>query len=372
MTKNTTVKSLSYRIQSFMKRLRVLSRDLNPNEFSLESPIFTEERKSLLEEGYVKRLVIFLRGTGCTLVELNGGCTFCGFYQATNFGKKITDKQYIHQIHSVLNNKLTNISQYSVISLYNDGSLFSEQEIGFEALREIFRILSAIPTVKRIVIESKIQDLSLKKIEALRKSTSKEIEIAFGFESSDPIIRRLCINKTFNNSKVLKLIEMMDSINILPVGLIMAKPPFLTEDEAIDDIIKSFAFLQNTKIHRIDMELPIIAEKTLTHALWEKGYYQPILLSSIISIMEKIRILGMDKKIYISPSSYSVPSVHSTNTNNDVNNLFESFNSTQDFDLFRNFSITHNVKEIEMKLDSDFGQFPLMERILKLLNILEA
>ena len=102
MTLYPSIKELSYRIQRFMKRLREITRRENPRDFSLDSPVFTEERRSLLEEGYVKRLVIFLRGTGCGLVEQNGGCTFCGFYHATNLGEKITDQQYIHQIQSVL------------------------------------------------------------------------------------------------------------------------------------------------------------------------------------------------------------------------------------------------------------------------------
>lgn len=371
MNQKPSVKEASYRIQRFMKHLRDLTKEKAPRNFSPESPVFTEERRSLLEEGYVKRLVIFLRGTGCRLVELTGGCTFCGFYHATNLGEKITDEQYIHQVKSVLEDKTIDISQYKVICIYNDGSLFSEQEIAFEALCEIFRILSAIPTLRRIVIESKIQDLSLSKIQALRKTTDKEIEIAFGFESSNPLIRRLCINKNFNNYKVMKLMNLMDINGILPVSLMMAKPPFLTEEEATIDIIHSLLFLQNSNVHRIDIELPTIVEKTLTHMLWKQGYYKPIQLPSVLKIMEKAASIGITKKIYISPPSYSVPSIDKTHTDAEVDNLFELFNHTQNFELFRSFSLKHKFEETEMKFDREFGSLTLIDRIDKLLNILE-
>jgi len=68
----------------------------------LEEVIFTDKRKSYFHGEFVDRLVLFLRGTGCSWVSDHGGCTFCGFWNATNFGEKIAKEDYLHQVSHVL------------------------------------------------------------------------------------------------------------------------------------------------------------------------------------------------------------------------------------------------------------------------------
>ncbi|MEG0309163.1 MAG: hypothetical protein RR636_14570 [Clostridium sp.] len=188
-------------MRSYLKNLRDLSSKENKKDLNmLSNVIFTETRIGYSNNQYVDRLVLFLRGTGCSLVKETGGCTFCGFYNATNLGVKISDEEYIKQVRKIVNDKGFDISRYPIICIYNDGSMLREEEISFNALIKIVQMLNGKNDIKKIVIESRVEDITEEKLIKLKAATNKAIEIAVGFESANPLIRDLCINKNFENN----------------------------------------------------------------------------------------------------------------------------------------------------------------------------
>ncbi|MBK9499254.1 MAG: hypothetical protein IPO06_07810 [Leptospiraceae bacterium] len=88
---------LARRIQSYLKDLRNKS-EFDREEFSVDRPVCTEIRHARYNGDLVQKLIIFLRGTGCSSIELNGGCTFCGFYSATNHGIKLNRSNFLNQL----------------------------------------------------------------------------------------------------------------------------------------------------------------------------------------------------------------------------------------------------------------------------------
>lgn len=299
-------KELREKIQQIMMDLR---KNVKPNKYTdhdIQNCVMTEVRQGYIDGKIVERLIIFLRGTGCYLTRKQGGCTFCGFYNATNYNNQIPDIFFITQVENVLNELGENIKKYPIICLYNDGSLLSEDEISVSVISQIFEILEQIPTVKKVVIESRVDDVVESRIQQIRNVYHKEMEIAVGFESCNQEVRELCMNKYFSNERFEYAVKMCKSYQIDIIPLMILKPVFLTEREAIQDYVQSLQYLEQFHLSRIDMEIMTIEKNTLTYLLWKQGYYHLPKLWSVIEILRQKEKFNLHTRVYISPMHYSV------------------------------------------------------------------
>jgi len=337
----------------------------------LQQVVGLEPREGYLHGEYVKRLVIFMRGTGCSHVTETGGCTFCGFYNATNFGEKISNQDYILQIRNVIESKEIVFSEYPIICLYNDGSMLNEKEISFEAVISIFEMLKDQDSVKKIVIESRIADITEEKLSSLKQITHKEVEIAVGFESANETIRDLCINKNFSKEHFEETHQLAVNIGISIVPLLIIKPPYLTELEAIHDYVESLLYLEQFHFQRIDMELPTIEKDTLVYELWQQQMYRPLWFWSVIEILRLLEKASFKTRLYISPPNYSVPAEVKTsncdNCDDQIYQAIEAFNHLGDVTIFD--SIECACQTIwEEQLESDIWEGDIPARIEKSLE----
>jgi hypothetical protein len=366
--------NLARRIQRFLKDLRSKSESEREN-FSVDRPVCTEIRKTQYKGALVQKLIVFLRGTGCSSIEQNGGCTFCGFYSATNHGIKLERKNFLNQLQFAFDLHKKELNQFPVISLYNDGSMLSEQEISLDVTLEMIRTLSTFKNLQLITTESKLQDITEEKILKIKNATDKELELSFGFESSDPVVRRLCINKNFTNKKVIEISKLLKAQNFSCTALVMLKPPFLSEQEAIDDAVKSLEFLENTEIDRIDIELPTVEAFTLTHELWKMDLYKPIMLWSVVEILKRKHELNLKKKIYVSPANYTVRAIATSSNcnlcNENFSHLFMEYNKANDISVFDNLTCECKHDWNQRLIPSSLEQLPLANRVGKMMDAIE-
>lgn len=298
--------------------------------------VFTERRKGYLDGAYVDRLVLFLRGTGCAWTSQTGGCTFCGFWGATQFGGRVADADYKAQVIHAL---ATAPADDPIVCLYNDGSMLVDREIGLEVVVDLCRLLAARAHVRRVVIEAKVIDLDARKIERLANvMNGKELEVAVGFESAEPIIRDLCINKGFPNALFEAKVRLLANQGISLVPLVMLKPPFLTEGQAVCDVVRTLEYLEPYGLARIDLELATVERHTLTHDLWSVGLYTTPRLWSVIEILRQRHARGFRTPLFVSPPNYTVPSVATTancpSCTSTCARLLERYNATGDVAVF--------------------------------------
>lgn len=280
------------------------SRDTNMER--LQKIVFCDIRKGYLNGQYVDRIVLFLRGSGCNLANRTGGCTFCGFWDVTTFGSKIKDEDYMLQVENVIKDEELNFSQYPIVCMYNDGSMLEESEISLNVVLGLCRKLAARGHVKRIVIEAKVVDINRKKVSQLREAIgSREFEIAVGFESANELVRDHCINKNFERQQFETNYHILKEYGITLIPLVMVKPPFLTESQAIEDVVNTLEYLEPFNLQRIDLELATIEKNTLVHELWESGMYTTPKLWSVIEILNRKEVLGLKTPIFLSPPNYT-------------------------------------------------------------------
>lgn len=328
------------------EKLRMVLKDIRMNptkestcsEDMFRKVIGVEPRFGYLDGRYVKRLVVFLSGTGCSLATETGGCTFCGFYNATNFGRKVSDENYLEQIQGVIQSEKYDFKEFPIICLYNDGSLLREEEISFQAFQAILKILDQEKSVEKIVIEARVEDITEEKLQRMKQATSKQLEIAVGYESANPMIRDLCINKSFTQEVFERNAKVAKTLGISIVPLLMVKPPFLTEYEAVADYVESLKYLDQFGLKRIDMELPTVEENTLLHRLWLKDQYAPLWFWSMIEILRQRDRAGLKTPLYISPQNYSVSAKAKTSNcpicDEQIHKAIERFNMDGDVKAF--------------------------------------
>lgn len=368
-------KEVREEIREYIKQLRQFSKIENNKKSDLSNKVlFTETRRGFFNNEYIERLVLFLKGTACSLAIETGGCTFCGFYNATNFGVKIAHEDYIAQVKSVLNDKDINFSKIPVICIYNDGSLLREEEISFSTLVNIIGILNEKDGIKKITIESRIEDITEEKLAIIKTVTDKEIEIAVGFESANSTIRDLCINKSFENSVFEKKCKIAKKYDVSIVPLLLFKPPFLTEYEAIEDFVKSLEYLEGFDFKRIDMELLTVEKYTMVFDLWKNKMYTPPKLWSVIEVLKKRQDRGLKTPLYISPPSYSVSAEAKTSNcykcDDFINSAIENFNRYGDISILKNIDCSCKKEWIDLQIQKNSNE-NLLERVNDILKALK-
>ncbi len=197
-------------------------------------------------------------------------------------------------------------ARFQILGLYNAGNLLNESEMPFNALEKICLRISQNPHIKRISIESKPEYIDAEKLKRIAFILQgKEIEIGMGIETLNEKVRDLCINKPYSRRLLEKKVELMLNLGVIPKAYLLLKPPFLTEQESIDDFLSSYRQLHQMGIHRIDCETMTVEDHTLVHLLWQKGLYRTPWLWTIIYLLEQLK----ESKIYFTPFRYIVNSL---------------------------------------------------------------
>lgn len=362
---------LKQKIQQTMLDLRNNVKINNYTEEDMSNCVMTEIRKGYLADEIVDRLIIFLRGTGCYMTRKQGGCTFCGFYNATNYTKRIPDHYFMKQIENALEKYKDCMEKYPIICIYNDGSLLCEEEISQSIIYKIFEKLEQIPTVKKVVLEARVDDITEEKIREIRKIYHKELEISVGFESSNEEIRELCMNKYFSNERFESIVELCKRYNAEIIPLMILKPAFLSEKEAIDDYISSLKYLDKFNLSRIDMEIMTIEKNTLNHILWKQGYYQLPKLWSVIYILQRKKALDLKTRVYISPMHYSVEAECMSSNCKQCTDLvvryFNQYNESENPEIFNKIQCDCKKEWIQL-INEKVGTLDLHRRVEYIMN----
>ena len=337
--------------------------------FSKEKLVKTDTRIGHIDGKPVKRLVIHLRSNGCGWKK-SGGCTMCGFWNETSQQKdkdRVKAEDFISQFKGAL--KAFNLSRYPILSIYNAGSAFNEEEIPFEALETIFRMISKIPAIKQIILESRVEYVTKNKVRQLKNIIAgKDLIIGAGLESSNDTIRELCINKGLPIKRFEEYIELSKSLGMNSRIYVLIKPPFLTEMEAIEDVVGTTRYLYDLGVSDIHYETTTIEKNTLVHILFNKRLYQMPWLWSIVEIINRVSPFA---KPFLSPFRYIVDAqgiAHNcTLCNNRVTHaLLDDYCSS--FDLSRLEKLDCSCKSRWLEEIMKPAELSLEERVLKILS----
>lgn len=237
----------------------------------------TEVAMSSVNKGYmggdkIERVIFYLSSTGCTWCKTEfGGCLMCGHYHGTTKGRHISKQSYYQQF--IAEYQKYNFSRYPMVCIYNAGSMLNPDEMHYDDLGLILSTIDENPLIKHLIIESRPEYITDEAIRIIKRNIRKTIiEIGIGLETTSETVRDLCINKGFSFDDYKTAAKMIKNNGIKLLTYLTVKPLFLTENEAVKDVLESIASIENfTDV--ISLEPTSIQRGTLVEYFYNNGYY---------------------------------------------------------------------------------------------------
>jgi archaeosine synthase beta-subunit len=260
---------------------------------NLDRPAHLEVREEWFRGENVKRAVVFLLTNGCEWALASGhGCTMCGHLaKQTRTEQPISASHIIGQFRTALH--AIDSEGIPVLNIFNNGSFFNEREIPAEARRSMLHMINDSNSVKKLLVECRPEYINASVVNELRNIIpDKELEIAIGLETSSDRVRRLAINKGFSLREFSEAARVIKGNDIGLKAYVLLKPPFLSEQEAIDDAVQSIKTAFSMGVDTVSLEAVTVQRYTLVEFLSERGMYRVPWLWSILEVIKRTAHLG--------------------------------------------------------------------------------
>jgi len=269
--------TLSHRLRS---RLSALSRSLHsPNLGSgpLERALSHKSDSILFDGARRRRKRIVLLTVGCSIAT----CTMCPFPSESHSG--VEPRHLIQQFESCLaGDRLEN---YEMLTLFCNGNFFSAKEID-PGVRQYIFSRAREAGLGYVVVESLPQFLTTPVLKATRKQLgATRLAVFMGLQSADDFVRNVCVNTTCSLQAFETACQGLLQQGDIPAAFLMIKPPFLTEQESIQDVLRSLTVLGRLKVRHATLCPARVAPNTLLAQLQARGDYQPASVWSLIDIL---------------------------------------------------------------------------------------
>lgn len=230
-------------------------------------------------------LSIVLSSVGCTHARSSeGGCTMCS-YLLDGSNRNPTEEEYLLQFQAAMSKLDGQTAPFSV-KIYTSGSFLDSEEISTSTRRRILESISNDDRIREVVLESRpefVTDSVLAEIHNILGD--RRIELGIGLESSSDTVRAICINKNFNLQSFTDSVETAKKHGVGIRAYVLQKPPFLTENSALLDAVKTVSDALSLGVTTISLNPVNVQRNTLVEDLWEKGKFRPPWLWSVVEVL---------------------------------------------------------------------------------------
>ncbi len=261
-----------------MRRIRAKADNAGP----ADEPTRVWMDRDRTPDGADRSLTIILNTGGCRWAD-KGGCTMCGYVaEATT---EVTDDDLQTQLETALEYESEHArSPAPVVKIYTSGSALDDRELS-PAIRE--QIATRFGTRDRLVIESLPQFIDQKRLTPFLEQ-DYAVDIAVGLETADDRIRQDCVNKPFRFTDFEAAAETAAAAGAGIKAYLLLKPPFLTEAEAIDDMVESVRACSAVEgCHTVSMNPTNVQRYTMIDEQYFNGGYRPPWLWSIVAVLRR-------------------------------------------------------------------------------------
>lgn len=252
-----------------------------------------ELRKGYLNSREITRLIVYLRSSGCQwmLDDSMGGCNMCGHLAGTTKGKTISASDYLVQFQSIVSQ--FDFSSIPMLCLYNAGSFLNDSEMPSESRKAIYESIDRIEGIEHVIIESRPEYVTKAALADLRSALDKHVEVGIGLESSSELVRQVALNKGFALSAFEEAIARCHEREVSALAYVLLKPPFLSEQAAIDDAVSSIHWAFDHGVDVVSLEPVSVQKGTLIHLLHNMQLYRPPWIWSVLSVIQRVHSRGL-------------------------------------------------------------------------------
>jgi radical SAM enzyme (TIGR01210 family) len=228
-----------------------------------------------------RKKVILMSG-GCSVPT----CTMCPFTNENNYGHHRAPGALLAQVDAVLA-RTPGEPDYSMLALYNDGSFFAPREIPVDVRLAIAERVAAAG-VTHLVVESLPQFITGKALAPfVQRLGPVTLEIGVGLQSSDDLVRETLVNTRITRPVFERALTAMREHGVVPKIYLMIKPPFLTDGEAITDVVQSVAYVRALGVDGVTLCPTRVSRNTVAWQLYENGQYQPPNLWTVVEAVRR-------------------------------------------------------------------------------------
>ena len=248
-------------------------------------------------DGVVDSLTIILNTGGCRWARA-GGCTMCGYVAESVEGGSVAHEDLLTQVEACLDHERAHADELTgdrttaaQVKIYTSGSFLDEREVPAET-REA--IAETFADRDRIVVESLPDFVDREKVTDFT-SRGLATDVAIGLETATDRVRHDCVNKYFDFEAFEAAAEAVAGVDAeqdqASAGIkayLLMKPPFLTEQEAIDDMIASVERCAAVEgCHTVSMNPCNVQRHTMVEDLFHDDGYRPPWLWTVAAVLEQ-------------------------------------------------------------------------------------
>jgi len=301
-------------------------------------PIVWKEKERLKGE-IVDCITVILRTIGCYW----NSCLMCG-YKRDSY--PATEKELVEQVNYALS------EQTPVVKIFTSGSFFDDREVS-PSVRAYIRKKIEELGVEKLIVESRPEFITEEK---LKEFEGINLEVGIGLETANDFIREYCINKGFKFKDFERAAKILKDFGFRVKAYLLLKPPFLSEKEAIEDVVFS-ANVVGDLVDVVSINPTNVQKDTFVEKLWKMGLYRPPWLWSAVEVLKRISIEAICDPV----AAGKIRGPHNCGICDlKVAKAIKEFSLTQDKTVFENLSCECIAKWKKVLKIEDYSRIPVL------------
>jgi len=235
-------------------------------------------------DGVKQSLTIILNTGGCRWARA-GGCTMCGYVAESVEGGSVSHEALMDQLQICLDHEEENADDPAeLIKIYTSGSFLDEREVGTETRKAVAETFA---DRDRIVVESLPDFVDREKLADFTER-GLSTDVAVGLETATDRVRQDCVNKYFEFADFEAACAEAAAAGAGVKAYLLMKPPFLSEREAVEDMVSSVRRCAGVEgCHTVSMNPCNVQRYTMVDDLFFRGGYRPPWLWSVADVLER-------------------------------------------------------------------------------------
>jgi len=216
----------------------------------------------------------------------------CGYVAESVEGGTVPHADLMAQIEAALAHECEHVAEHRdgthgpcpLVKIYTSGSYLDEREVPAETRAAIAETFAGRD---RIVIESLPDFVAAEKLADFTEH-GLAVDVAVGLETATDRVRHDCVNKYFDFADFETACAAAADAGAGVKAYLLLKPPFLTESEAVEDMIASVRRCAGIDgCHTVSMNPTNVQRYTMVEQLYFDGGYRPPWLWSVVEVLRE-------------------------------------------------------------------------------------
>ncbi len=255
------------------------------------------EREAIGSEE-VPAFVLILRTRGCYWADQKG-CSMCGYAKDT-LGRSATPAELAEQ----LDRALARYQDEPYVKVYTSGSFLDDREVDPASRLALVRAFSG--RARRLLFETLPEFATAEVLTPLREGFLGELEVALGLESADPDVLGRLVHKNAPPREYLEAGDRLRALGLRAKAYLLLKPPYLTEGEAIRDVLHSIGEARD-HFDALSVNPVHIQSGTVVEWMYRRGRYRPPWLWSVVETLRAGAPLRGASRLVSFPTAGGLP-----------------------------------------------------------------